>query len=137
MPADQANAWKEDRRGAIAGASLAQKHGWKIGDLITIKGDIYPVDLEVTLRGTYTAPSKDDEAVLVFHHDYLEELTGRRGIVGTYWIRVDTAESMVPVAKAIDAKFENSDAETLTETEQQFNADSSPCSATSPASSGC
>lgn len=123
LPADQARAWKEDRRGAIAGASLVQKHGWKIGDLITIKGDIYPVDLEVTLRGVYTAKNTEDESVLVFHHQYLEELTGRRGTVGTYWIRVDKAENMVPLAKTIDAKFENSDAETLTETEQQFNAD--------------
>src|SRR3990172_9400619 len=38
LPGDQAKAWIEDRRGAIAGQKLAQKQGWKIGDTITIKG---------------------------------------------------------------------------------------------------
>ena len=124
LPPDQAKAWKEDRRGAIAGKYLFDKYGWKIGDNITVKGDIYPVDIELTLRGMLTAKTTvEDEKVLLFQRDYLEELTGKQGIVGIYWVKVDSPESIGPVSKTIDASFENSDAETLTETEKQFQAD--------------
>ena len=50
--------------------------GWKIGDIITIKGDIWPVDVELTLRGIFTADPKHEEEGLFFHHMYLEELQG-------------------------------------------------------------
>src|SRR5262245_24859295 len=123
MPAEQRAAWIEDRRGAIAGQTLAQKQGWKLGEQITIKGDIYPVDVELILKGIYTSKKKEDEEQLLFHHMYVEELTGRQGNVGTYWLRVDSAENAPGVAKAIDKMTENSDAETLTETENQFFAD--------------
>lgn len=123
IPDDQRKAWFEDRRGAIAGKSLAQKQNWKIGDTITIKGDIYPVNIDLVLRGIFSAKTTDDENNLLFHHMYVEELTGRKGVVGTYWLKVDSPENAAGVAAAIDKMTENSDAETLTETENQFLAD--------------
>ena len=123
IPDDQARAGREDRAGAIAGKTLIDQQQWKIGDKITIKGDIYPVDLEVNLRGVFTCENKDEEKALFFQYKYLDELYGKRGRVGTYWEKVDAAESVPAVQKAIDAMFENSDAETLTETEKQFSAD--------------
>lgn len=123
LPEDQKKAWIEDRRGGIAGKSLAAKQGWKIGDTISIKGDIYPVTIDVVLRGIFTANKTDDENNLLFQHMYIEELTGRKGIVGTYWMRIDSPENSTSVAAAIDKMTENSDAETLTETENQFLAD--------------
>src|SRR5262249_44075249 len=44
---EQAKAWIADRRGAIAGKALFDKYKWKIGDVVPIKGDIYPVNLEL------------------------------------------------------------------------------------------
>ena len=120
-------AWREDRRGAIAGKWLFDKFGWKVGDNITIKGDIYPVDVTLTLRGMFTVKAGGDpeqfEKLLLFQRDYLEELLDRPGTTGIYWLKVDSAESIPGVARTIDAMFENSDAETLTETEKQFQAD--------------
>lgn len=123
LPADQAQAWKADRRGFIAGKSLADKQHWKLGDVIVIKGDIYPVDVELTLDGIFTATPVEEEDVAFFHHMYLEELTGRQGRSGTYWVKVDAAENLTTVAKSIDTMFQNSDHETLAETEKQFMAD--------------
>lgn len=127
VPEDVARAWKEDRRGAIAGKILFDQYHWKVGDNITIKGDIYPVDVELTLRGMFTAKNGGDpdqfEKILLFQRNYLEELLGRPGETGIYWVKVDSAENMTGVSKTIDAMFENSDAETLTETEKQFQAD--------------
>jgi len=102
IPEDQKKAWIEDRRGAITGKSLAAKQHWKIGDTISIKGDIYPVTLDLVLRGIFTANKSDDEQNLLFHHMYVEELTGRKGVVGTYWMRIDSPETSTTVASTID-----------------------------------
>jgi len=115
---EQAEEWARDRQGVMVHEDLAGKYGWKIGDRFTLRGTIYPFSPELRVRAIY---SGEDSAVY-FHHDYLDEGIGRRGIVGTYWIKVDGTESLSRVAKAIDARFANSDAETLTETEQAFSA---------------
>jgi putative ABC transport system permease protein len=122
MDEAQARAWLEDRRGAIAGKALFDQFGWKLGDIISVKGDIYPADIEVTLRGVYTSKvSRDEEKALFFHREYLEEMLGKPGQVGTYWLKVDAAENIPAVQKGVDAMFANSSAETRTETEKQFN----------------
>ena len=51
MPADQLAAWQRDRAGVVVDSELAKKYGWKLGDRIVLKGTIYPVDLELTIRG--------------------------------------------------------------------------------------
>ena len=49
-------AYTAERTAFITGRKLAEEQGWSIGDTITIKGDIYPVDLELTLRGIFEFP---------------------------------------------------------------------------------
>lgn len=39
---EQKQAFIRDRRGALAGKALVDKFGWKIGDRITLVGDIFP-----------------------------------------------------------------------------------------------
>ena len=116
-------AWVVERRSFIAGRALAEKHGWRIGDEIFLKGEIYPVDLNLVLRGTFTYP--DDlaqENQIFFHRDYVEEALGNPGMVGTYWLRLDRLESVPVVIEAAEAMFENSDARVKAETEQAFAA---------------
>src|SRR6185436_2797969 len=50
------------------------------------------------------------------------EGTGQRISAGTYNIEIDDPSQAGAVSKAIDAQFENSDAQTHTETEQAFAA---------------
>src|SRR5438105_13743995 len=73
MPDDQLEAWKRDRAGCIVDAELARKHGWKIGDRVYIKGTIFPLNLDLTIRGTFTG-SRPTETVY-FNNTYLEEST--------------------------------------------------------------
>jgi putative ABC transport system permease protein len=119
-------AFLSDRRGAIAGKKLAAKHGWKVGDRVTLKGTIFPGDWEFVLRGIYQGAQKGtDETQFFFHWDYLNE-TLRRTIprradqVGIYVVVVAKPELAPEVAQAIDATFKNSLAETMTETEKAF-----------------
>jgi putative ABC transport system permease protein len=112
-------AFQQDRTGAIAGRKLADKYGWKVGDVIDLKGAIYPLDPRLTLRGIYTG---SQETNFFFHREYVEEAFGRPGRVGQYRVRLDSPSSAPRVMEAIDDMFKNSAAPTKTETEAAFAA---------------
>ncbi len=116
----QREAFEKERTAAVAGVRLMERFGWKIGDRITLKGTIYPFDVELKLVGTFTSPNPPDEAALLFHYDYLDEMMGRRGVAGSFCILAESAEAMPRVAQAVDDKFRNSVAPTKTETEKAF-----------------
>src|ERR1022692_3812709 len=122
MPADQLAAWKHDRAGCIADADLARKHNWKIGDHIHIEGDIFPANLDLTLRGIYTIDPP--QSYLYFNAKYLEEsVSWFKDSAGFYFTRVDTPEDMPKAARAIDNMFHGSPVPTKSESEQAFKAD--------------
>ena len=124
IPEEQWKAFVGDREGAIAGRSLADRFGWKVGDRIPIKGTIYSGPWEFNLYGIYrgTRP-QDDTTQFWFHWDFLEERRAfGKGDVGWYVVRVTNPDLSVQVAKAIDAEFANSPFETKTDTEKAFAA---------------
>jgi len=116
----QLESFVRDRTGAIAGVKLAERFGWHVGDRITLQGRIFPVDLQLTIRGIYDAP---DASAIYFNHDYLAEglkPLGKDGEIGHFAVKARTAEDVPRIMDAIDAKFKNSIAQTKTETEQAF-----------------
>ncbi|MFQ5741487.1 MAG: ABC transporter permease [Acidobacteriota bacterium] len=112
-------AFVRERTAAIAGRRLAEKHGWKLGDRITLKGAIYPADMELTIRAFFDS-SINQEGAVYFHRDYLEEALGRPGIVGTFSVLANSAEAVPRIAEQIDGAFQNTDFPTKTETERAF-----------------
>ncbi|QWV94399.1 FtsX-like permease family protein [Geomonas oryzisoli] len=116
-----------DRKGCIVGARLARTYGWKVGDLITLKGTIYPGQWEFVLRGIYHGKEKaTEERILLFHWSYLNEsmrqtVPRRADQVGYFVVGVKKPELAPDVSLAIDSMFKNSLAETLTETEKAFH----------------
>ena len=124
VPEEQWQSFAGDREGAIAGQSLADRFGWKVGDRIPIKGTIYTGPWEFNLRGIYqgTRP-QDDTTQFWFHWDFLEERRAfGKGDVGWYVIRVTDPDLSAQVAKTIDTEFANSPFETKTDTEKAFAA---------------
>ncbi len=122
IPDDQLEAWKRDRAGCVADSELAKKFGWKIGDRINIKGTIFPIDLELTLRGIFTAPV--DTQTLYFNNIYIDEGYPRvKGAIGFFGVLADSPQSVPEIAKAIDTQFRNSDWPTKSESEKAFNLD--------------
>ncbi|HEX2223271.1 MAG TPA: FtsX-like permease family protein [Thermoanaerobaculia bacterium] len=114
-------AWAGERGAFIAGKFLADRYGWKIGDQIFIKGDIYPVDLNLTLRGIYTSPGVEaNEKQIFFHRRYLEEAMNNPGIVGTYFLLLDSPDSVPAVVDKAEGMFANSDSQVRAETEAAF-----------------
>jgi putative ABC transport system permease protein len=126
IPPDQKAAFFRERKGAVAGIKLAAKYGWKIGDLITLKGTIFPGNWDFVLRGIYKGRDETvDETAFVFHWNYLNEtlkqtIPRRADQVGWYMIGVSNPNLAADVAVRIDKAFKNSLAETLTETEKSF-----------------
>ncbi|MGA2236859.1 MAG: FtsX-like permease family protein [Terriglobales bacterium] len=119
IPADQVLAWQRDRAGAIVDVQLARKYGWKLGDRIVIKGTIYPMDLELTIRGIYTAPETTES--IYFNQKYVEEAVSfANGKAGMFAILADSPNSVSTVAAAVDAMFRNSPEPTKTESEKAF-----------------
>ncbi len=122
IPPDQLQAWKKDRAGCVVDEELAKKFGWKIGDRIHIKGTIFPVDLELTLRGMFAAPAATQ--TLYFNNTYIDEGWPRvKGFVGFFGVLADSPQAVPEVAKAIDAQFRNTDRPTKSESEKAFNLD--------------
>lgn len=123
---EQYAAFLRDRKGAVAGRRLAEEHGWQVGDVIPLKGTIYPGNWNFVLRGIYRgAEKKTDQTLFFFHWDYLNETLKKRGSseadhVGIYIVQLERAEQAAEVSRRIDEKFKNSLAETLTETEKAF-----------------
>ena len=124
IPEEQWKAFVEDREGAIAGESTAERFGWKVGDRIPLRGTIYPGPWEFNLRGIYKGSRpQDDTTQFWFHWNYLDERrTFGKGDVGWYVVRVTNPDLSVQVAKTIDAEFANSPFETKTDTEKAFAA---------------
>ena len=108
----------KERASCVVGIKTMQRFGWKIGDKITLRGTIWPCDVELTIRGVYYGGI--DETNLFFHHEYFDELMGKKGLVGTFWILADNAAVVPDVIARIDKSFRNTDAETKTETERAF-----------------
>lgn len=119
VPEDQKEAFINDRTGAVAGDSLAERFGWKIGDIIHLEGALFSFDPELTLRAIYSGGA-DDGSSLFFHWDYFDEGMNRAGIIGTYTIRTSSPEVLPQVAETIDSMLRSSTAPTKTETEREF-----------------
>lgn len=115
-----------DRRGFIAGRKLVERFGWHLGDIVTLRGTIYPGNWDFVLRGIYQGRDKNiDETQFIFQWDYLNEIIKKiypsmANQVGFYMIGVTDLHLSADVAHEIDAMFKNSPAETLTETEKAF-----------------
>lgn len=126
IPPDGKEAFLKDQKGCVIGKKLAAKFGWKIGDIVVLKGTIFLGNWDFVVRAIYQGRDKDtDESQFFFHWDYLNEilkksLSGWADQVGYYIIGVARPELAGDVAVAIDQIFKNSLAETLTETEKAF-----------------
>jgi putative ABC transport system permease protein len=126
LPPDQLRTFRSQRNACIAGRKLIDKYHWKIGDTITLTGNIYPGDWRFVLAGVYTGATKSiDETQFFFRWDYLDEMVKKMmpsegGKVGWYVVQVKDPAQSGAVSQAIDALFKNSWAETLTETEKAF-----------------
>jgi putative ABC transport system permease protein len=117
---EQNLAFQREKRGAVAGKTLAGRFGWKIGERITLKGDFFPVTVDLILVGTYE--SSLDENMLLFRIDYLFDLVQARlkDRVFAFEVQAESAELVPRISGEIDELFRNSPAQTKTEAERAY-----------------
>ncbi len=126
VPPAQMADFLNERNACIVGEKIAKEHGFKIGDIIPIEGDIYPGHWEFVVRGIYKGKDATaDETQMFFSWKYLDERIGqeqpgRAGAVGWYLFRVTDPAAMPTIARTIDEQYRNSRAGTKTETEREF-----------------
>jgi putative ABC transport system permease protein len=126
VPPEQMKAMLLDRKGCIVGRKLAETYGFKIGDVVPLRGTIFPGSWEFVVRAIYDGKeAKTDTSQFFFHWDYLNEtliktVPRRAHSVGVIVVGVRDADQVARVAADIDRTFANSLAETLTETEKAF-----------------
>jgi putative ABC transport system permease protein len=119
IPQDQIAAWQHDRAGCVVDTHVAQKFGWKLGQKIIIVGTIFPVNLELTIRGFYTAP--EDTSSLYYNQKYVEEsVPYLKGVNGFYTILAKSPQDVPKIQAAVDESFHSSPQPTKTETEKAF-----------------
>jgi putative ABC transport system permease protein len=135
IPADQLKAFKESKDGCVIGRKLADDKDLTVGSRLPLKGDAYPVDLDLTVKGIYDGPSNRDLRMCLVRWEYLDELLKRvsltassstpasnrlAGNAGMIFIKCKRADDMAALCREIDDKYRNSDYPTRTQTEEAF-----------------
>jgi putative ABC transport system permease protein len=128
VPPEQVAAMRADRQAAIVGKDTAERYGWKVGDRIPILADIWqPMDGQTwyfNIVGIYDGADTVDKTQFLFRHDYFDEnRRNGKGTVSWYVVRVNDPSQAAAIASTLDAKFENSSAETKTQPEKAVIAD--------------
>jgi putative ABC transport system permease protein len=123
LPPSVLERFSNDRTAAVAGRLLMRKHGWKIGDVVTLRGDSNRLDIKFTMVGEI--PASNYPNFFMFRRDYLVESEKAIGIpeekhpAGFLVSRVDSAVHVPSVIREIDRAFHNSDFETASMTESE------------------
>lgn len=127
LPEEERTNFIKDRRSAVIGRKIANTHGLKVGDNITLIGQIFPGDWEFLIAGIYDGKTKGtDTAQMFFHWNYLNEEVKRRGLprstntTGVFIVEISDPARAAEVSLQVDSLFKNSAYETLTETEKAF-----------------
>jgi putative ABC transport system permease protein len=124
---EEVAAWKANRQGLIIGPTLAQQFGWKVGDRIPIRSQIWrKLDGSDTWQfdivGIYQVEGAGVSKVAAFcqYAYWSESLQFGKDTAGIIVTRVDDPALSDAIAARIDKQFENSPFETKTATEREF-----------------
>jgi putative ABC transport system permease protein len=127
---EQRKAFLADRRACIIGPDLAEKFGWKVGDMIQLTSMVPSYQtgrpFELVVRAIYGVDKGrhpgTHEGLLFFNYDYLNEALGGRAGHSMYKLLIEDPSQAGSVSRAVDDMFENADPPTRTETEGAFRA---------------
>jgi putative ABC transport system permease protein len=125
QPADAVQKMARQRDAAIIGAQLARRFGWKVGDRVPLKTNIWTkkdgsssYDFEIV--GTF---SGNQENLFLLNYEYFNEARSfGQNNVGWFALTIKDPTQAAKVSRDIDALFLNSANETKTQTEKEFAA---------------
>jgi putative ABC transport system permease protein len=118
--------WKRTKTGAVVGRETAKRFGLAQGDHFPLGSRIWRTwdggAWQFEIVGIYEGASKaTDETLMFFRQDYFDEnRVNGSGFILFFIVIVRDPDEGPAIAKAIDDRFRNSDAETRTESEAAF-----------------
>ncbi|MBD8528107.1 ABC transporter permease [Pseudomarimonas arenosa] len=122
-------AFETTRTGAIVGRKVAEQYGFKVGQKLPLKSNIFPqkdgsmawsFDIVGIYDGIDQAWQAQTQGVYI-HSAYFNEANQFGPMAGTFTVLLDDVDQANAVAQAIDARFLNSPNETKTQSEKDFN----------------
>ena len=125
LPEAQRRDFLSDRASAIVGKGLAEQFGWKVGDTIPLRSNIFTKReggnvWDLKIAGIFTQTSGDNP-VLYLHYEYFNEARAfGRDDIGWVVMRIADPQRAPEIARNIDSLFVNSSTETKTSTEKAF-----------------
>jgi putative ABC transport system permease protein len=127
---EEKQAFLADRSGCLVGPDLAEKFGWRVGDIVQLTSLLpaYRADkpFSFVIRAIYRTDAArfpgTNTSALFFHYEYLDEAVGRRAGIGMYKLLIEDPSQAGSISRTIDDMFENADPPTRTETEAAFRA---------------
>jgi putative ABC transport system permease protein len=125
LPDAQKAAWLADRQGIIVGTDIAARFGWKVGQRIALRSNIFTnsngtTSWDFNVSGIFDAGNGDRSSVY-FHYKYFNESrTFGKDSIGYVVLRIDDPDRAPEIAAKVDAMFANSSTETKTATEKAF-----------------
>lgn len=114
---EQMDSFVKLRTAALAGVDLAKRFAWNVGDKITLQGNIFPADPELTIVGLVEGGGSENN--LYFHWEYFNELFPEN-MAGAFIVKAEDAQDIAAISENVDALFSNTTAPTKTETESAF-----------------
>lgn len=116
------------RTGAVVSRSLAEKYGWRVGDRVTLRGNVWPLadgswDWEFEIVGAFTGKASQlSDTLFLLRHDYFDDAVASwaKNQVGFILLSVAKGHKPEDVASTIDALYENSSDPTRTASEDQY-----------------
>ncbi len=115
-----------EKGSCIVGEGTAKAYGMALGQTVQLRGDIFPGAWDFTIRGIYTTDQEGvDNTQMFFHWSALNErikaqIAEMTDFVGWYWVKIADPGKAAEISRQIDDNFENSSAQTRTETEEAF-----------------
>lgn len=123
-PAER-QAFLSDKTALVAGRAVAEQFGWKVGDRIPLKSNIFSQKngsdtWDFVIAGIAKgANERVDTNWVIFHYDYFKDTRSFGGdTIGWMILKTDSAKDNARVIKEVDSMFANSPFETETQTEQ-------------------
>jgi putative ABC transport system permease protein len=128
VPAEQREAMRNNRTGAIVGRKLAERYGWKLGDKVPIKSRVFAkqdgsYDWAFDIVGIYDYAKgfetfNADEMWINFSYFDEERRTRKKNYVLLYFVTVANPDVAAGISERIDAMFANSASPTQTMNER-------------------
>jgi putative ABC transport system permease protein len=127
LPTEQVDTMLHTRNGALIGRALAEERGWRIGDEIPLRSNVWTrkdgaAEWTFKIVGMYDwkdhkVPSNE----LWINYDYFDEARAfGNGTVTLYFARITDPARSGQIADAIDGLFANSPFETQTQNERDW-----------------